>query len=223
LRRLAVDAAGDAARNRRGELLSAWGPGRLDVSTSEGSEPVRIPDLRPTRFQRQLQADATVAQRDLIALAIRIETLIITAHEGTIRPPREVALALAAFVWSLSDSLPAAAQGPETERGSAAFERSCAGCHRPPGFTGPPIRIEVVGTDPVHGRSPERGTGSYEVPSLRGVGDRGLLLHDGEVGSLDALLDPARHGSPTGEGGHRFGLTLGAEDRRALVDYVHRL
>jgi hypothetical protein len=223
LGRLSVDAAGEAAKSPRGALLSAWGRGRLDVSSPDGSEPVRIPDLRPVRLQSHLQADATVAQRDLIALAIRLETLIITAHDATIRPPREVSLALAAFVWSLADGLPAPPKADPTARGATVFEMSCAGCHRPPGFTGPPVRIELVGTDPLHGRSPERGTGAYAVPSLRGVADRRLLFHDGAIGSVDALLDPARLKPSFPEGGHRFGLTLGAGDRRALVDYVQRL
>jgi hypothetical protein len=79
--------------------------------------------------------------------------------------------------------------------------------------------------------SADRGTGSYRVPSLHGVGSRGPLLHDGTVPSLEAMFDPAR---PTtafasrlhGQGavpGHSFGLDLADADRAALVDYLSRL
>src|ERR1019366_1410571 len=58
-----------------GDPIAAWGPGRVDVTTTAGTEPVRIPDLRPVRWLTHLQQDATVRSRDLTALAIRIETL----------------------------------------------------------------------------------------------------------------------------------------------------
>src|SRR4029077_3934848 len=54
---------------------AAWAPGRLDVTTATGTEPARIPDLRPVRFLSYLQQDATVRARDLTTLAIRIATL----------------------------------------------------------------------------------------------------------------------------------------------------
>ncbi len=56
--------------------------------------------------QSHLQVDATVSQRDLVSLAIRLETLIIVSNGEALRPPREVALALATYVWSLGDGLP---------------------------------------------------------------------------------------------------------------------
>ena len=88
------------------EAIALWGPGRLDVTTTVGTEPVRIADLRPVRWLSYLQADATVALHDRTALAIRLETLIITAHGQQLRPPRVVTLALAAYVASLADTLP---------------------------------------------------------------------------------------------------------------------
>src|SRR6185437_2740809 len=102
LGRLMVDSGEVAPTNVA--LHLAWGPGRVDVTTTEGFEPVRIPDLRAVRLLTYLQADADVAQIDLEALAIRLETLIITSSNETVRPPRIVALALAAYVWSLADS-----------------------------------------------------------------------------------------------------------------------
>src|SRR5207244_783691 len=157
----------------------AWGPGRLDVTTNEAREPVRIADLRPVRLLSHLHADASVAQRDRTSLAIRIETLIITSHGGSVRPPRVVALALAAYVWSLADALPAArALSPSEAHGESIFRATCATCHAPPAMTGPPVALAIAGTDPAIGLSAERGTGSYRVPSLRGVATRGALFHD---------------------------------------------
>jgi cytochrome c peroxidase len=215
------------APGERASLL-AWGPGRLDVTTQLGAEPARIPDLRPVRWLTHLHQDATLAVREA-TLAIRIETLIVTSSGQVIRPPRVVALALATYVESLAAALPPA---PEPrDRGATLFAAHCTGCHAPPGFAGPPVPLDIVGTDPTLGSSPERGTHSYRVPSLRGVGTRGPLLHDGSVPSVAALLDPARltpafsarlHGSGAVPG-HDFGLDLPAVDRELLIAYVSSL
>ncbi len=212
--------------------IAAWGPGRVDVTTSTGTEPARIPDLRPVRYLGYLQQDATVRARDIIALAIRIETLIITSNEAAVRPPRTVALGLAVYLTSLSDGLPsldaAAAASPQ---GAALFAAQCAPCHVPPALTGDPVALAVVGTDPTLGLSADRGTGMYRVPSLHGVGTRGPLLHDATLPSVDMMFDPSRltpafagglHGSGPVEG-HPFGLDLGAADRDGLVSYLHAL
>jgi cytochrome c2 len=213
------------------DRLARWGPGRLDVSSRDGSEPVRFPDLRATRLQAYLQADATVSQRDLVSLAIRLETLIITAHGGFIRPPRQVTLALADYLWSLSESVEGRAPRSDAERrGAALFGTTCAGCHKPPSFTGPPVPLASVGTDETLGDSPDRGTGLYRVPSLRGVSARGLLLHDGALPSLPSLLDPARLEPDFAGGvrpgrveGHPFGLNLPRDDRADLIAYLETL
>jgi cytochrome c553 len=219
LGRLLIDGARPDPGSPKARAVAAWGPGRLDVSTSEGTEPIRFPALRATRFQSHLQADATVAQRDLISLAIRLETLIITSNQEVVRPPREVTLALASYVWSLGDALPPVNRADHPD-GAAVFESTCAGCHRPPGYSGSPVAIGLVGTDPVVGRSRDRGTGNYEIPSLRGVGQRGRLLHDGAFASLSALLDPGRAGD---DRGHHFGLQLSPPERAALLGFVQSL
>jgi cytochrome c553 len=212
--------------------IAAWGPGRVDVTTTDGTEPARIPDLRPVRFLTYLQQDATVRARDIVALAIRIETLLITSNLSAVRPPRVVSLALAAYVTSLGASLPgedvAQAASPS---GAAIFASRCTGCHAPPNLTGEPVPLDVVGTDPTLGLSPSRGTGSYRVPSLHGVGTRGALLHDATVPSVDVLFDPGRldpaftgglHGAGPIEG-HTFGLDLAPADREALLAYLRAL
>jgi mono/diheme cytochrome c family protein len=212
--------------------IAAWGPGRLDVTTTAGTEPVRISDLRPVRFLTYLQQDATVEKRDLTALAIRIETLAITSSGLVVRPPRVVALALAAYVSSLADRLPdSSAAQAASPQGEQVFQASCTMCHTTPAFTGAPVPLDVVGTDPTLGLSPSRGTGFYRVPSLHGVGSRGPLLHDGTVPSVSAMFDPSRptpafqgrlHGSGAVEG-HPFGLALSDADRAALIAYLEAL
>ena len=78
--------------------------------------------------------------------------------------------------------------------------------------------LEVVGTDPAVGASPDRGTGSYRVPSLRTVGDRRRRFASGAIDDVDALLAPDR-AVPR----HRFGLALGAKDRKGLLVYLRGL
>jgi cytochrome c5 len=212
--------------------IALWGPGRLDVTTDTGVEPARIPDLRPIPWLTYLQQDATLQKRDLTTLAIRIETLIITSNEEVVRPPRLVSLALAVYLTSLGAELPsqttAAAASPH---GASVFASTCTGCHQGEGMTGDPVPLAVVGTNPTLGDSPSRGTGNYRVPSLRGVGTRGPLLHDGTVPSVADMLDPARvtpayTGNLHGSGavpGHTFGLDLPDADRAALVTYLNAL
>lgn len=220
-----ADATADGARAGR---LLAWGPGRVDVTTDDGTLPQRVPDLRPTRWLTHLHQDGTLRQRDVVALAIRIETLLITAHGQTLRPPRVVALALAQYLWSLGAALPASG---EDAAGAPLFARSCAGCHSGAGLTSAPRPLAEIGTDPALGLSPDRGTGMYRVPSLRGVGARPTLLHDGTLPDVEALLDPARlspayTGGARGDGpvpGHAFGLDLSPAERATLAAYLHGL
>lgn len=205
--------------------LGAWGPGRVDVTTSDGSEALAVPDLRAVGEQVFLQRAGAVRRRSVVSLAIRVETLLITSHHEVVRPPREVALGLALYLDGLAETLPrGAATGGA---GEAVFMARCAGCHAPPTLGGGLVAAEVVGTDPALARTATRGTGSYRVPSLRGVGARGWLLHDGTLRGLDALLDAARlrddYAGPRGVGavrGHAFGLDLSAGDRDALLGFL---
>ena len=214
------------------QAMNAWGPGRADVTTTTGLEPVRIAELRPMYWLPYLQADATVHHFDRTSLAIRVETLLITDSYDTTRPPREISLALAAYLESLAQSLPdesiAAAASPQ---GAQVFAQNCSRCHQEPGLTGPPVSLAEVGTDPMIGESLVRGTGMYRVPSLHGVGTRGALLHDGTVPSLSVMFDPARVNAGYSLGlhgvsvipGHTFGLELSDSDRAALITYLDKL
>ena len=193
-----------------------WGPGRIDVAIPPGEEPVAIPDLRAVALETNLHRDGTV-RNDPAALAIRIETLIITAHDGAVRPPRAISVALATWLRSLAPPDPPPPSTPAETHGAALFDATCAGCHVPPALSGPPVPLDVVGTDPRVGLSADRGTGGYRVPSLRGVATRGRLLHDASIADLPSLFDPAR------AGGHRFGLDLADDDRAALLAYLTTL
>ena len=200
------------------EIDLGWGPGRIDVALSP-EEPIAIPDLRAVSLEANFQRDGTVRNDGVIALAVRIETLIINTHGAVVRPPREVTLALAEWLQTIAPPPPAApAADSDAARGATLFSARCAGCHAPPNFSGPPVALDVVGTDPRVGLSAERGTGGYRVPSLRGVATRGRLLHDASIADLDAMFDPARTVT-----GHPFGLDLLAAERAALLSYLRTL
>ncbi len=208
--------------------LGAWGPGRVDVTTGDGSEALAVPDLRAVGEQAFLQRAGAVRRRSVVSLAIRVETLLITSHHEVLRPPREVALGLALYLDGLVETLPRGASSGGT--GAALFTARCASCHAPPTLGGGLVAAEVVGTDATLARTATRGTGSYRVPSLRGVGARGWLLHDGAVRGLDGLFDPARLGDdyagPRGVGavrGHAYGLDLSADERAALLSHLRAL
>ncbi len=99
------------------------------------------------------------------------------------------------------------------------------------------ILEESVGTDPTLALGTRRGTGYYKVPSLRGVWYRGPFEHNGSVAMLEDWFDPRRlrcNYEPTGwKGpagtttravpGHRFGLNLSPDDRRALIAFLKAL
>ncbi len=193
---------------------SAWPPGMADVTADGRDDPMSFPDLRAVRFQHTLNRAATL-RNGLLPLAARAETQIIASLGGVARPPRTYALALAVYLFELSETLPAPAT---TGRGRAVFDAACAHCHAGDGLAGEPVPIDRIGADPYLAESPERRTGYWQVPSLRGVADRERLFAGGEVEGLDALLDPGRAWP-----GHRFGLVLDAADRAALLTFLRSI
>lgn len=93
-----------------------------------------------------------------------------------------------------------------------------------------------LGLDPGLALRTRKGTGYYKVPSLKGLWYRDTLEHSGSIASLDEWFDPARlrddyHSSgwnPPGVKaravpGHPFGLSLSAEDKRALIAFLRTL
>jgi cytochrome c553 len=93
-----------------------------------------------------------------------------------------------------------------------------------------------VGTDSRLALQSRKGTGYYRVPSLKGVWYRGPFEHNGSVPTLEEWFDSARLSEtyvPNGARGvsnvarpvpgHRFGLDLPAEDKRALIAFLRTL
>jgi hypothetical protein len=184
-----------------------WGKGRVDVTVDALDNPVAIPDLRATRHQRLLHYSGNL-RGSLEALAVRTETLLIGARANQVRPPREIAWAIAYYVWSLGESA-GAAPAP-----SPLFAEHCGHCHASSTGAGELVAAAHLGIDDAATRSSARGTGGYRVPSLRGVGGRTRLTHLGWPITLAAFLDPRR---PAAFAGHAFGFELSAEQRAALV------
>jgi hypothetical protein len=99
------------------------------------------------------------------------------------------------------------------------------------------ILEESVGTDPTLALATRRDTGYYKVPSLRGIWYRGPFEHNGSIATLEDWFDPRRlqkDYEPTGWSGpagtrtravpgHRFGLNLPPDDRRALIAFLKTL
>jgi len=186
----------------------AWGPGRVDVTVDGSSNPVAVPDLRATRHQRRLHHAGNLVN-SLEALAVRTETLLITARADVARPPREIAFALAYYVWSLGAQRSTPAPPP-----SASFVQACGRCHSGPTGAGELVADVEVGTDPSATASSARGTGGYRVPSLYGVSQRPRLTHLGWPIGLPEFLDPSRIGSMPG---HAFGFELSQTERESLA------
>lgn len=184
-----------------------WGRGHVDVTVDGLDNPVAIPDLRATRHQRRLHYSGNLFNR-LEALAVRTETLLITARANRVRPPREIAWAIAYYVWSLGE--------PErlAPAPSPLFAEHCGRCHASATGAGELVSAAEVGTDDAATRSSVRGTGGYRVPSLRGVSQRTRLTHLGWPITLAELLDPGRGAALRG---HEFGFELSTEQRAGLV------
>jgi cytochrome c5 len=216
----------DAEEARR---MASWGPGRADVTEDDDEDPVTIPDLWGLRAQAWLAQAATIRHSSPLALAIRQDTQLIDSNHARIRPPRELAWALAMFVYSLAP--PPGAGLPPNPRGAALFAEHCRSCHANAAYGGRRIAARAIGTDPALATGRGRGTGTYRVPPLLGVRFGAPYLHHGAVGSLAELLSPERlepdytagRLGPGSIPGHRAGTELSADARAALIAYLETL
>jgi YVTN family beta-propeller protein len=126
--------------------------------------------------------------------AATLEGQIRSSFETTLRgkapQPDEVA-DVAAYLRALPPPPPldAGPESPPAARGKAAFRRlACDRCHAPPVYT-TPRSYDVCGSD-------DGPAERFNPPSLRGVGHRARLLHDGRARGLDELF--LRFGHPDG-------------------------
>jgi cytochrome c5 len=220
----------EAAFARR---MRTWGPGRADVTEDDDDDPVAIPDLWGLRHQTFLTQAGTIKHTGPAALAIRQETQLLTSNHQRIRPPRELAFALAMYLYSLAPPTPSAAPAPGPEearaaRGKALYKEHCTTCHSNAAGGGDAVSVERVGTDRALANGAARGTGHYRPPALIRVGAAGPYFHDGSVATLQDVfsaerLEPSFARGFLGPGrieGHAFGTELPAEDSAALVAYL---
>jgi hypothetical protein len=139
--------------------------------------------------------------------------------------------------------------------GQKVFIKSgCVSCHTPPLYTNnkltpvngfePPddhykkydIFNVSVETDSVSALYTRRGTGYYKVPSLRGVWFQDAFFHNGNLTTLEEVLDPKRlepdyipsgfkppHLKTMAVKGHPFGLDLSDADKKALIAFMKTL
>jgi mono/diheme cytochrome c family protein len=196
--------------------MAVWGPGRADVTEDDDEDPVAIPDLWGLRDESFLTQAGTIRHVGPAALAIRQETQLLHANRLRVRPPRELAWALAMYLYSLEP--PPARSSEADPRGKQLFDEHCRSCHASAIHAGDAIPVEKVGTDPELANGRARGTGRYRIAPLVRVADGAPYLHDGSVPTLDLLLSSDRSAP-----GHLYGLDLPAADRAALVRYLETL
>lgn len=196
-------------------LYSTWGPGRVDIAADGKDNPVVIADVRAVRFQRYLHRTANV-KNSLATLALRVETGLIQAHYGAVRPERRDAFALAYYLWTLGDDFDTNA--PKRHPGRPLFVQHCASCHQGAAHAGKPVSAESMLSPVAKMPSAVRGTGNLQTTSLLGVSNRTLLLYGGEAKGIHELLDPNRT-----LGGHSIGKTLSEMERRSIEAYLQVL
>lgn len=127
----------------------------------------------------------------------------------------------------------------ETElRGLELFQKNCSGCHATDLFTDQSYRNNGFSSDADLTRDKGReeitlnpeDRGKFKVPSLRNVEYTAPYMHNGKLRSLEAVLDFYSSGvndSPTldplmkQEG--RLGFALTADDKKAIIQFLHTL
>jgi YVTN family beta-propeller protein len=141
----------------------------------------------------------------------QISKSIATTMHGTKPSPSQVA-DLSAYLASLGppSRLVTGAEpvdSPAVSRGRGLFQtRKCETCHIPPEFTSPG-RYDV-------GLHDEVGNHEFNPPSLRAVGSRDSLLHDGRTRSLEELFQKEKHPR---------GLALSPQEIADLIAYLKTL
>ena len=212
--------------------MASWVPGRADVTEDDDQDPVAIPDLWALRDQQFLTQAGTIRHMGPAALAIRQETQLLHANLQRIRPPREIAWALAMYLYSLTPPpVRVPADAAAVAQGRQLFDQHCQSCHSSPSWSGDAYPVARIGTDPALATGHGRGTGRYRTPALLRVADAAPYLHNGAVRTLDELLGPERFANDYKAGllgpgpiaGHRFGTELPVSERHALRVFLESL
>ncbi|MFO0575996.1 MAG: hypothetical protein U1A78_18505 [Polyangia bacterium] len=197
------------AQNRNLAELMEYLPGRNDSASDAVHDPTDIPALYGVRAGGAVRWNG-----DTPTLKVQIDRNLSQRSA-----PQAVLQLVAGYLRGLALPPPPLAAGRVWARGKALFAMRCASCHAGPAYTsGQIVAVEELGTDRtrVSAVLPNSSEG-YKVPSLLRIGRSAPYLHDGSVPTLSAMLDPAR------PGGHRFGHTLPAADRTALVEFLRSL
>jgi len=212
--------------------MKTWGPGRADVTEDNDEDPVAIPDLWGLQTEAVLTQAGTIDHASPLSLAIRQDTQLTHSNHQRIRPPRELAWALAIYLYQLRPPpRPQRASISQLVRGAGVFASSgCITCHDNPAHAGRPIEHRRVGTDPALATGQARGTGRYRIAPLLDVVNAAPYLHHGAVRDLDELLSSNRLAADF-DGllrrgaipGHTFGTELAADDRAALISFLEIL
>lgn len=205
--------------NRNLADLLEYRPGRNDSSSDGVHNPTEIPSLYGLRVGGPVRWNG-----DTPTLEVQIDRNLSSQSA----PPAVIAL-VAAYLRGLP--LPPAQPPPPgsaatVAAGAAVFQRTCQRCHAPPAYTtGEVIAQPELLTDVtrVSAVLPNSSPG-YKIPSLLRVGRSAPYLHDGSIPTLEALLElpPRGPGAPATRG-HRFGLTLPARERAALLAFLRTL
>src|SRR5690606_25789129 len=194
----------------------------VDVTADGLTNPVAIADLRVTRVQRRLHHTGNL-RNSLLALGVRVETLLITNQHGAVRPPRALAFALAVYIWSLGTDLVSNSVGlrqaePLHPEGARVFQTRCASCHAGVWGEGEWASIAAVGTEPLVAESIARGTGGYRVPALLGFHER-PRGHE----ALTVTVATWLNGTPPSTSGHSTltsGSPLRDDELESLTAYL---
>lgn len=174
--------------------------------------------------------------------------------QGVRRTPDALLYALAEFIYSLKPPPNPHPADDRSRTGQKVFlSAGCVNCHTPPlytnnrltlaqGFHPEPVFLKQfdvmpisVGTDPNLALQTRKGTGLYRVASLRMLWLYRCFLHDGSIGTLEELFDPARLKPEFRSSnwstltpahavkGHPFGLDLAPQHRVALIAFLRTL
>ena len=188
-----------------------WGKGRIDVTDDGVNGPTRIPNLWGVKYASHLNHAGVIEVSSPATLAMRFETQYILGHRMESRPARQLTWALAQYVLSLRAPAP---RGVATKADTAAFTKHCSSCHNPDnGYAGGLVPAQALNSDDTVAHTPDRGTGYYKVPSLRGVSNAGPFLHNGRFETLRELM----------ASGHPAGVVLDSNTQEKLVNFLNSL